>query len=198
MACLPVIIGATVVIAAVGSQKRNERLGAREGDGPRAEQDSALTGQASGGGCRLGFDAQVEPFVPAAPDKEGFVDVAAVARINKPCQGVVVGQFVTETALVEAPTGTGFLHADMVAVCVSKGGYTNPCTPGSEVYPSPGEIWLDDNVQPETETRSMNEVWRSLKRGVWDFYVLVWGDGENAAIGYRTFHVEAFSGGPSA
>jgi hypothetical protein len=132
--------------------------------------------------------------IPTGDD--GFYSITNSVSIKKPCQGVVVGQFVTEMG--QSDTGSGFLVGLMLATCMGSGGYSNPCVKDSEVLASPGEMVLDGDVQPEVETRSMNAVWPSLKRGVWKFEMLVRGDGAIAAIGAGTFHVEAFTGGPSA
>ena len=200
LTCVTALITGTVVLAARGrptlGERKLEPVGRPRAEGPGAFGQSAtsLNGQASGGGCRLGVDTDAAAGIPSA---EG--DVVSAVQIKKTCPGVVVGQFTTETFLVEEPTGEGFLVLLAEAQCVATGGLSSPCSPGQTVAASPTEkgIVLDGDVQSHIETRGMNFVWKNLKRGVWVFYVVIFGDGANAAIGFSTFHVEAFSGGPS-
>lgn len=204
LACVPMLVGGTVVIAAGGTEKNLQPI-IRLQDGrtlaPSSDVAAAQVsffGQASGGGCRLGFDTEDDTIVPTG-DVEGdeaVFEVVSGVVINKPCPGVVVGQFVTETSLSDA-SGEGALYAVMVAECVAKAGYSNPCTTGQQVLAYPGVVALDESVQPELETRSMNAVFPNLKRGRWAFMAAIHGDGTYAQVSYRTFHVEAFSGGPA-
>ncbi len=199
LSCAALVIGATLALGVgggAGERSAAQMLPKRRVGSPAAQGIDALTGQASGGGCRVGVDTDQEGGIPTGD--EGFYNVASAVQISKPCPGIVVGQLVTETGLDAKATGSGFLAGVMLATCVSKGGYSSPCTPGTEVIAAPGEMFLDEDVQSEIETRSMNAVWPNLKRGVWLFEFLVRGDGTNAALFFRTFHVEAFSGGPAS
>lgn len=199
LACVSVLLGTTLVLASGDRPARGEDR-PRPGSGPTASGDAApISGQASGGGCRLGVDTQLEELT-LATDAE-TADVASGVRVTKPCQGVVVGQFVTEVQLGSSygNPGVGSLYGYMLATCVGKGGFTNPCTVGSEVIASPGVMALDQDVEIGLQTRPMNAVWPSLKRGIWDFEMVVWNDGsQEILLEFSTFHVEAFAGGPAS
>lgn len=196
LACLPVLIGGTVVLAGRNKPSRPNTRSVNDGGGLQASGTaaaaaSALNGQA-GSGCRLGVDTDEDPVVPLATGS-----IVSRVRISKPCPGVVVGQFTTETALEGMDPGPGELFFRAEARCVQTGGFSSPCTVGETELASPGEVFLDSDVQPDIETRAMNVVWPNLRRGVWLFYVEITGDGQNALILRRTFHVEAFEGGPA-
>jgi hypothetical protein len=152
----------------------------------------AVTGQATGGGCRTGVDTDGGIVTPAF----GGTVVSSVS-ITKTCPGIVVGQFTTETD-GSGTSATDFLRVSLRATCTSTGGLSNPCTVGEVVFAQPDNMRLDNDVQGEIETRGANAVFPNIRRGVWRFDAIVAGDGTIAQVIQRTFHVEAFNGGPSA
>jgi hypothetical protein len=147
-----------------------------------------IVGQASGGGCRMGYDTETATLVPPDDSTPDNIPAGSVT-ITKPCQGAVLGEFTSETTT----SGSGFLHIDMRATCTGTGGFTNPCTVGQQVFASPGHTFLQ-NVLESTQTHAMTMVWTGLKRGIWRFEVLPGGNG-TGFLGFRTFVVEAFAGG---
>jgi hypothetical protein len=152
----------------------------------------AITGQSTGGDCRLGVDTDTNVVTPAFAGT-----VVSSVSITKTCQGVVVGQFTSETDGSGA-SANDFLRLSMRATCTATGGLTNPCTVGQVVFAQPDNARLSNNLQAEIETRGMDAVFPNLRRGVWRFDAIVAGDGAIAQMISRTFHVEAFQGGPAA
>jgi hypothetical protein len=181
LAATAMVVGATVGYAsgsAVHSRSKS------------SESVSALiASQSTGGGCRMGYDTQTSTLTP--PDDSTADNVpAASVTITKPCRGAVVGQFQSE---VSTSTAGAFIHIDMRATCTGKGGFTNACTVGMQVFGSPGHTFLQ-NVQAGVQTHGVNMVWTGLPKGIWRFDVLP-GGGQGGNLQFRTFHVEAFAGG---
>jgi hypothetical protein len=152
----------------------------------------AITGAATGGGCNVGVDTDTNAVTPAF----GGTVVSSVT-MTKPCQGIVVGQFTAETDGSGTATND-ILRVSLRATCTATGGLGTPCTVGQVVFAQPAPMRLDDNLQAEIETRGMNAVFPNLRRGVWRFDAVAGGDGTNAQVISRSFHVEAFQGGPAA
>ena len=148
-----------------------------------------ITGQSTGGGCRMGYDTQTTTNVPP-DDSVSDNTPAASVMITKPCAGAVIGQFTSEAS---TPTASDFIHIDMRATCTGTGGFANPCTVGQQVFASPGHTFFK-NGAASFATSSVNMVWSGLRKGVWRFEVLPGGN-NTANLQFRTFHVEAFAGG---
>jgi hypothetical protein len=150
----------------------------------------AVAAQTVGGACRAGYDAESQTFTP--PDSTTADNpAAATVTITKPCPGAVVGRFTSETATTP---GTGFLDIDMRATCIGKGGFTNPCAVGQQVFALPGNTIFQFNSGFFGMANAVDLVWPGLKRGVWRFEVLPGGDGFSI-LGNRMFTVMAFNGG---
>jgi hypothetical protein len=148
-----------------------------------------VTGESTGGGCRMGYDTQTSTLTP--PDDSTADNApAASVTISKPCPGAVIGNFVSE---VSTTTAGAFIHLDMRATCVATGGFSAPCTVGQQVFASPGHTFFQ-NVQAGVSTKAALMVWSGLPRGVWKFEVLP-GGGASANLQFRTFVVEAYSRG---
>jgi hypothetical protein len=170
--------GASFAVAGGGDHARSSSLATT----------AAAVGQASGGGCRMGYDTETSIVTPP-DDSTSDNPPAATVSIRKPCPGAVIGEFTSETSI---PSG-GYIHLDMRATCTSTGGFTSPCTVGQQVFASPGHTFFASNAGA-IETHAMNMVWSGLPRGVWTFEVLPGGNG-TAFVDFRTYVVEAFSGG---
>ena len=176
-----VVAGASVATAVGGSSGDDRGSGSSD-----AQADIAA--QATGGGCRMGYDTETSIVTPP-DDSTSDNAAAATVTINKPCPGSVIGEFTSETGI----SSGGFIHLDMRATCVGTGGFSNPCTVGSQAFASPGHTFFSTNPGG-IETHAMNMVWSGLPRGQWRFEVLPGGNG-TAYLDFRTFVVEAFSGG---
>lgn len=182
LAAAALIVGATVGYASGSAAHSRSKT---------SDTAAALiTGQSTGGGCRMGYDTQTSENVP--PDDTNADNApAASVTINKPCAGAVIGQFTSEVG--STPTADHFISLDMRATCTGRGGFANPCTVGQQVYGSPLRVYLKTGPAP-FGTSAMNTVWSGLRRGIWRFEVLPGGNNV-ASLHYRTFHVEAFAGG---
>ena len=181
---LALVLAGAGLVAAAGPDTASLERGA--GTQYRTPQ---VTGQATGGVCRMGFDTRNGTLTPpddSTPDNTP----AASASIRKTCSGTVVGAFTGEMSTSSAG---GFIHLDMRATCIGTGGLAGPCTVGRQVFASPGHTFVETN-QSLLHTRSMTMVWTGLKRGIWRFEVLPGGDGK-ANLQFRTFVVEAFPAG---
>jgi hypothetical protein len=152
----------------------------------------AITGEATGGGCRAAVDTDTNAVTPAF----GGTVVSSVT-MTKTCPGIVIGQFTAETDGSGTATND-FVRVSLRATCTGAGGQTNPCAVGQVVFAQPAPMRLDDNLQAEIETRGMDAVFPNLRRGIWRFDAVAGGDGTNAQVISRTLHVEAFQGGPAA
>jgi hypothetical protein len=151
-----------------------------------------IAGQASGGGCSMGYDTQTATLTPP-DDSTSDNPPAGVVTINKPCPGAVVGNFTSE---VNNTVAGDFIHIAMRATCIGPAGMTDPCTVGSQFFAHPGtgvHIFMR-STQGSYQTHSVQGVWTGLKRGRWKFEVLPGGN-NSADLVYRSFVVEAFSGG---
>ena len=181
LAATAVIVGATVGYAS--GSKVHSRSQSSE------SATAFITAQSTGGGCRMGYDTQSSTLTP--PDDSTADNVpAASVTITKPCAGAVVAQFQSE---VSTTTAGAFIHIDMRATCVGKGGFSNACTLAQQVFGSPGHTFLQ-NIQAGVQTHGVNMVWTGLPKGIWRFDVLP-GGGQGGNLQFRTFHVEAFAGG---
>ena len=138
--------------------------------------------------CGTGFDTQTFTNIP--PDDSTTDNTpAGTVTLKKTCPGAVIGQFTSEVAT--AASGD-FLHVDMRATCVGAAGLANPCTPGQQVFASPGHSFFQ-NGQASLHTGAINMVWDGLPRGRWRFEVLPGGN-NSANLQFRSFVVEAFAG----
>jgi hypothetical protein len=171
--------GAAVVVASSANHDRQ----------PTPSIKPLITGQASGGGCRFGYDTQSSTNIPPDDSTADNAPAASVS-IKKTCAGAVVGHFTSE---VSTPAAGDFIHIDMRATCTATGGLSSPCTVGQQVFASPGHSFFQ-NAQSAIGTHAVDMVWTGLKKGVWKFDVLPGGNG-NANLQFRTFTVEAFNGG---
>lgn len=183
-AAMVLLVSGATVVGAVGSDPGAHPRGVSSGD----ERVARVSGQATGGGCRMGYDTQSGTLIP--PDDSTADNVpAGSVTINKPCPGVVIGAFTSE---VSTSTAGDFIHLDMRATCTGTGGFASPCTVGQQVFASPGHTFFQ-NVQSGVQTHAMSMVWTGLRRGIWRFEVLPGGN-NRANLQFRTFTVEAFAG----
>jgi hypothetical protein len=90
-------------------------------------------------------------------------------------------------------TAGGYITIDMRATCVRTAGFTNPCTVGQQVFAFPPHTYLQ-SARASAQTHSMIMAFPALKTGLWKFEVLPGGN-NSAALQYRTFRIETFSGG---
>jgi hypothetical protein len=156
---------------------------------PASKTTPKIAGVA-GGGCKMGYDTETSIVTP--PDDSTIDNTpAATVQLAKSCTGAVVGQFTSEVSTSNAGS---FIHLDMRATCVDTGGFTPHCAVGKQIFGSPGHSFFQNNALPSIETHAMNMVWSGLGKGVWKFEVLPGGNG-TAFLDFRTFHVEAFTGG---
>jgi hypothetical protein len=125
------------------------------------------------------------------PDDSTADNVPAnTVTLSKGCPGAVMGLWVGETS---TPTAGDFIHMDMRATCTGTGGFSSPCTVGQQVFGSPGHTFVQNAVSG-SQTHSLQMMWTALPRGVWQFDVLPGGN-NRANIQFRSFTVQAFSGG---
>jgi|tagenome__1003787_1003787.scaffolds.fasta_scaffold20708704_1 hypothetical protein len=188
-----VLIGAvaTTVVAlsggawAIASEDATHDRSIRVGDSQRA---IAITG-ASGALCKMGYDTESSTLTP--PD-DSTTDNAPAGSVTfrKSCDGAVIGRFSSE---VSAPTTADFVHLDLLATCLGNGGLTKACTPGQKVFASPGHTFFQVGAAT-THVNTATMVWAGLKRGKWKFEVLPGGN-DLATLQFRTFTVEAYTGG---
>lgn len=180
-----VIAAALVVTGAVA-------FGAGETiDHDRSSSSAAQARIASqaGPGCRMGYDTQSSTLTP--PDDSTADNVAAATvEIKKVCPGAVTGHFVSETSTA---TAGDFIHIDMRATCLGTAGLANPCTVGQQVFGSPGHTFMQNSTSG-VQTHGVQMVWTGLARGRWRFEVLPGGN-NRANLQFRSFVVEAFTGG---
>lgn len=162
-------------------------LGATDGGRDRAARVARITGT-SGKPCGMGFDTQTLTNIPP-DDSTSDNTPAATVTLKKTCPGAVIGHFTSEVA---TPASGDFLHLDMRATCVGAAGLANPCTPGLQVFASPGHSFFQSG-QASTHVGAINMVWDGLARGRWRFEVLP-GGSSSANLQFRSFVVEAFAG----
>jgi hypothetical protein len=175
-----IIAGIPALAAAVGPGSHPRDTGAQ----------AAVTGQSTGGDCRIGFDTQTNVLTP--PDDSTSDNVpAGTVNLTKQCQGAVVAVFSSE---VNASAAGEFIHLDMRATCTGTGGFTNPCTVGQIVFGQPGHTFFQNAAVSGIQVHSMTMVFPGLRRGLWRFEVLPGGNG-TAFVDFRTFTVQAFAGG---
>ena len=178
IATLGLVAGGATLVVAVGSDAEHPR-----GQEPAGQR---ISGQGTGGGCRMGYDTQTSTNTP--PDDETGDNLPAnTVTIRKVCQGPMIA---TWTGEVYALSTGEYIHMDLRATCTGTGGLSNPCTVGAEVNSSPGHTFLQTDA-PGRGTRSMVGVW-SLKRGIWSVEALPGGNG-TASVEFRTLVVEAFN-----
>lgn len=180
-AVVALVLAGTGLVSAAGPDATDHTRGAGT-----EYRTSKVTGQATGGGCRMGFDTQTSTLTPP-DDSTADNTAAATVRIRKTCAGTVLGAFTAEMA---TPGVGDFIHLDMRATCTSTGGLASPCSVGQQLFGSPGHTFVETN-QSALHTGSMTMVWTGLKRGVWRFEVLPGGN-DSANLQFRTFTVEAF------
>ncbi len=181
VATLGLIAGGAAWVVAAGSDASHPRA--------QAKADPRITGQSTGGGCRMGYDTQTSTNIP--PDDSTSDNVAAnTVTIRKVCPGAMVATWSGE---VSTPAAGDFLHMDLRATCTDTGGMTNPCTVGQQVFASPGHSFLQ-NGQTVLGTRSFIGAWTGLPRGIWRVDALPGGN-NSANVQFRTLVVEAFNAG---
>jgi hypothetical protein len=139
--------------------------------------------------CSAGYDTETSTLIP--PDDSTTDNApAATVTFTKTCVGAVFANFSSE---ISTPNTGDFIHIDMRATCVSKGGQTDPCTVGTQVFGSPGHTFLN-NGPANFGVRAVQMVWTNLPRGRWTFEVLPGGN-NSANLQFREFTVQAFAGG---
>lgn len=174
------LFGGHAVAGAAGGGATHARGGAESG--------TEATGAGTGGGCGMAYDSETSTNIP--PDDTTSDNApAAVATLKKGCPGSTVAVFESE---MSTPSSADFIHLDMRATCTATGGYSNPCTVGSTFYASPGHTFAQ-NGPTSFGTRSVQQVFTALKRGVWKFEVLPGGN-NSANLQFRTFTVQSFQG----
>lgn len=183
------LLGATVATAGDAKERSQSGLDKARKAVPTAELNEI---------CKMGFDfvADTDPL-PNDDTPKNNPPVLQV-QMKKPCEGTVLGLFTAE--ILTADGGEVLLVMD--ATCTAAGGFANACTPGERVFADPGAtefVYLQRNILG-TQTHAMNMVWPNLKRGVWRFRVRLSGGDDGATpakVGYRSFIVQAFEGGPA-
>lgn len=94
----------------------------------------------------------------AGPCSDGGAVPAGSGTFKKPCAGGAVAMFTSEVAM---PTTADFLHMDMRATCVNGGGFTQHCTPGQQIFASPGHSFFQ-NGQAPVHTGAIQMAWTGL------------------------------------
>ena len=187
-----VAVVAAIALVATGAALATA-VGGGGADHPRgsdsAKASARITGQATNGGCRMGYDTQSSTLIP--PD-DSTVDNAAAGSvtIRKPCTGAVIGRFSSE---VSVPNAGDFIHIDMRATCTGGGGFASPCTVGEQIFGSPGHSFFNNGADA-FHVGSIQMAWTGLRRGIWRFDVLPGGN-NSANLQFRSFVVEAYAGG---
>ncbi len=181
IATLGLVAGGATWVVAAGSDATHPR--------GQAAADPRISGQATGGGCRMGYETRTDTIIPP-DDSTGDNAPANTVTIRKVCPGAMVATWSGETS---TPTSSDFIHMDLRATCTATGGLANPCTVGQQVFASPGHTFVQ-NGPTSLGTRSHTGAWSGLNRGIWQIDVLP--GGNNAAnVQFRTLVVEAFNGG---
>jgi hypothetical protein len=139
--------------------------------------------------CSAGYDTESSTIIPP-DDTTTDNPPAATVTFTKTCAGAVVGVFTSE---VSAPNAGDYVHIDMVATCVGKGGQSQPCTIGTQLFGSPGHSFLD-NGPASFGMHAVQMVWTNLPRGRWTFEVLPGGNGIGN-LQFRSYALEAYAGG---
>jgi hypothetical protein len=179
VAILSLVLGAAAVLAASGpTHTKSDRVTAPK-----------LSGTTTKGACRIGYDTHATSLTPP-DDTTSDNPPAGSITMTKPCTGAVLAQFTSETV----GDGSGLIHIDMQARCIGTGGFTGACTVGTSFPASPGHTFLRNSPSNE-QTNAMNMIWSGLKKGRWVFEVLPGGNGTSGTLEFRTFTVQAFTGG---
>jgi hypothetical protein len=178
---IPVVLSAAMAIGLILGQTAVSSATEK-----RAASKAGKIVGVSAGPCRVGFDTRTGTLTPPDDSTSNNVPAASV-DIGKPCVGEVIGTFSSEVFT----SGAGsFIHIDMRATCIGTGGFSSPCTVGTQVFASPGHTFFQNNVQPGAENNSVTMVWNTLPRGIWRFEVLPGGNG-TAFLDFRAFEVSA-------
>lgn len=184
-------VSAVALVAVVGGASVAVDRAASSDDSSRAlaAKKVPVVAPATKHQCHMGAFTETSSLTPP-DDSVGDNVPAAVVTMKKTCAGPVVGAFTAEAFTAGAGT---FIHVTMLATCVAKGGLKKACVGGQEFTAAPGHAFFQ-NEGGQGESNAATGLWRSLKRGVYEFEVLPGGDG-TASLGFRTFVVEAYQKG---
>lgn len=149
----------------------------------------SITGTTTGKICKAGYDTEASVVTPP-DDSTGDNPAAGIVTLTKSCKGAVVASLDTEVGTAT----NGFIHMDMRATCTGTGGFTTHCTVGSQVFGNPGHTFVETNGSQQIATHPVTEVFAGLLPGQWKVEALPGGDGASF-VDYRTFVVQAYSGG---
>ena len=89
LAATAMVIGATIGYAS-GSANHSRSKSS-------SSAAALITGQSTGGGCRMGYDTQNNTNIPPDDSVSDNAPAASVT-ITKPCAGAVIGQFTSEVS----------------------------------------------------------------------------------------------------
>jgi len=189
---LVAVVAATALVSVAGTYAVASAGDARS-PADQNRTSSAPVAQAVGtttqGTCKMAFDTEVGVLVPP-DDTTANNPAAGSVTFKKQCVGAVVARFVGE---VSTPAASDFIHMDIRATCVGTGGVTAPCTVGQQVFGQPGHTFVQSGPT-STGTRSLQELFANLPRGLWRFDALPGGNG-TAFLDFRSLTVEAYTGG---